>query len=271
MKDPTWSICSDCKADGRFVWTSDGDIVCTRCGLVKEGHVISEEPEWRCFEDDDLVEKTRVDFYDEDRDKKASVMYKEHLHHFEDDVLMNMVDEMFNPLPFVKPCKTTRRLVILGVCVYLASKILGRSYEPCQICRMMNIPFTNDFYVQQNQVLDYLQAYHQDRYGKVWTAIRSNTMIKSIVHTLGAQCAIEEWRVIRVAEEMYNKVVVSFGHTGKTSTFSISVVYAACRALQIQNVCANDFVKVFNITKATLAKHEQYIQNALCVGDTHGA
>lgn len=50
---PSLSVCNDCGSDDIWEDQKNGCVVCQQCGVVLSSQLISEEPEWRDFTDDD--------------------------------------------------------------------------------------------------------------------------------------------------------------------------------------------------------------------------
>lgn len=49
--NPERDGCPQCKGTQFRVWQAEGDLVCVRCGLVVDSHMIDETPEWNTYQD----------------------------------------------------------------------------------------------------------------------------------------------------------------------------------------------------------------------------
>jgi transcription initiation factor TFIIIB Brf1 subunit/transcription initiation factor TFIIB len=261
--NPHWWVCSDCRAYGKFVWTNDGDIVCTACGLVKEGHVISDEPEWRFYEDDG-PDKSRVEVIEEFQSKKATVVHRELLSRlldiYQDSTIKECIDELYVVL--TDYFKKNKKLLV-AVISFIACKWTMRPVTPYNICYNMQMDYNQkDFWGMYNDVMEKLKIDRPRTYHRVVDVISSDNDINVIVRSLSQyfELKFDETAIIRVASDLLAR---THEHMScKMTKLSASVVYVACKALGYR-ICTQKYADVFLISQSTLCKHESSIQDIL--------
>jgi len=228
---------------------------------VKEGHYISDEPEWRCFEED-CDDKSRVHVLEDDPSgyqKKASYIYKDILHHF-DEVMVPIIDEIYMELQDTFPKNKKKSLPVI---CYMVSKLLWRPFTCENICYMLQMEYdTHDFWSMHTIAMQRLKDVNEKRYRQLLDCAKMHSDVTAIVRRLGEKhpLTIPEHKIIRVANDIYTKVVDK--HACKMSKMCVSIVYVACQALR-GSVSKKVFSDIFAISESTMKKHEQIIQSIL--------
>lgn len=250
-----WFTCTDCRSENSLVWTSEGDIVCRRCGLVKEGHCISEAPEWRSFEDEE--DKSRVEILYEQTPKKASYIFKDMLHAF-DDVMIKTIDEVYE---ITKDVTVQKRMVQLIVTCHISSTLNTRPFTPESICHMVDVPYNHkDFWTMHAKCVENIMHKSPRLYSRFMEASNKTTTITAIVRRL-YDYDVDQWKLIRVANDIFSKTKDGVS-SSVNSKFFVSVVFVACKALGYR-IPKKHFVDMFALSDETIAKHEASIQCVL--------
>lgn len=270
MIDHNWHICADCGAS-HLVWTRDGDIVCASCGLVKEGHVISDEPEWRKYDDDEpfASTKNRVErLLEEHNQRKASTVYRDILHHF-DSSLYECIDDIFeisSPLHIHQ--RQQKKLFFLAACIFATMRSRWHTMlHPSDICRLLQVPFNQEFWSCFSGVDNILREKRPLLYERLQNCLQSNKDLTTNVYKLYelsplARKHITDKRLlIRIVNELFEKARNLISSV-KLDKFNISLVYIGCKAAGFK-VPINEILDVFNISKNTIDVHEHLVQSAL--------
>lgn len=269
-----WYDCSDCGRSD-LVWTRDGDIVCRACGLVKEAHYISEQPEWNMYghDDDKHSSQIRTEEYVDIliHKNKASHVFKEHLHMF-DTSLISSLDDIYDLCkPLHEKHRRSKKIIFVAVCIYISAKMERRALKPDDICSLMNVHFDHNFWSVHGEVIAHIHKNRPRLFDKLHNvSTRQNKINMEISGNVHRLCDFSEnafklvrnrHHLIRVANDIRTKAM-TVASNSKSDKFDISVIYVACKALGYK-ISTHDFTRCFDISKSTMEKHEKMIQHAL--------
>lgn len=243
-------ICSDCRGT-RMVWTRDGDIVCTGCGLVAEAHVIDDRPEWRSFGDDDgLEDPCRADVLKEDispQERAQRMLLEKSLPN--DDSLL--IDTTIAKMVSAKG--NHKGIAMLAVCLYKASEQLRRGFTAQQVCNMLHVE-SKTFW-----------GCFDDCYDDKGHCRGSHSFAVCTRMIAGLEAKFEWFHdshkplVMKVLRQL---LAIQLCASVKSSKLLASIVIMSCRLAGV-SIVARDACQLLGVSMKTLQKHEGLIQEAL--------
>lgn len=243
-------ICSDC-GGSRVVWTRDGDVVCTGCGLVLEAHYIDDRPERRFFSgdgDDGGDDPCRTERLIENVDPKEQAVKRmiDHILPSEDTPLK---EETMKQLK----SHTRKEIHVVAACFYKASESLGRGFTAQQVCNMFGVN-TKAFWA----CFDKSGCSRHMRSCEAPLAV-CKRMVAGLEGSFEWFDRKHRQPVIKVMRQLLE---VDGCGSLKSSKFHASVLCIACKITGVPLVLS-DVSKMFDVSIKTIHKHEALLQEGL--------
>ena len=273
--------CEDCRST--LLVEYRGDIVCSRCGLVKSEYCVFDDTcDYKMFHESDVPFKRQcqqnrvtkranhVLLRIENTYKKAKYKneYKKILVEklcWDDDIVA-LCCEWFeitieSSKNQIKLQRKTRETYIFVACAYCASVYLKRGYDVYTFCDYFGVmihKFWDILYIVQESWKDL--AWYKELKDMMESSIE---IIKRKVYEMTFIPMNDSWNVIKDATKLYKKVH-NYGNltSVKRKTLHASCIYIACKLHKV-DITKDDFCKKIDVSPATLNTQEHIIQKAL--------
>jgi transcription initiation factor TFIIIB Brf1 subunit/transcription initiation factor TFIIB len=229
-------LCTDCGCD-RLVWKwSDGDVICTNCGLVVEERFI-----------DDRVPIGDIHNYymesDTTTEKEEIEKIKEYTQTFGNILTDNVAHKVKSTIKDMTSDDKKIRKCDIGAGIYVNSNGVTAS----QICESLNIKSRTFWKSSISQ-------------GKKQSI---DDILKRIIHSCEYIPADKAWDVIKISKRFLE--VLESNETiqaCKPNKIAITLMIIACEVLKL-DIDREIICREYKISKVTLLKNEKIIQNTL--------
>lgn len=248
--------CFSCQSEKIVHIVADGDIVCTSCGVVQQGHVI-DDTYWGNKKYTDNMDYEHPKPTSEPPNPLMATLKEACLH------LLNMENTFVieRTMYFIGAINSKdnsvvkrgdRKRAVLATCFYLATR------EAANIGLHANVVydyFGVPMWKEYTYVICMLDL-------KVEKDILFYDSLRRMVYDCPDIDINLQWRIIKMAETVREKVHGIVGSSGKPSKLNACYIYIAWKLIEPTKVCLQSFCAHFDISVSTLHKHELLIQTA---------
>lgn len=255
MKLHTNSTCKSCQSDRLVICQRDGDIVCSKCGLVQEGHIVDDtlygsashaEIESRCF---------HYEVVNNHQNKKTKNIFSQASTEVLGDEFDNVVNDacaMYEP---VAGChRRNNKQALYCVCFILACQKNNTGVDVRNVYAHFQVPMWLHY-----GKLSLLVDKHRIKHYHNPSAISLRRMVYECCDLNKEQA----WKVIQVASQLLERVSCLASKV-KMSKLNACLIYIACKInMYEKNVSLERVSQLFGVSVSTLKKHELLIQSAL--------
>lgn len=245
-------ICFACKSAKIVHVVVDGDMVCRACGVVQQAHVI-DDTYWGNAKYNDATEECLP----------APLPYSEPQHPLRKSLkeacfhLMNtentLVTERTIHFVDILHGHGIKRKTAIATCFYLATKEANVGLNASIIYAYFQVPIWKEY----NNVVAVLSP--ELRVGDAMCC----ESLRRMVYTCYDIDVKLQWKIIKAAESIRQKVHGIVGVNGKPSKLNACYIYIARKLIEPNMFCIEDHCKFFDVSVSTLNKHERMIQAAL--------
>jgi transcription initiation factor TFIIIB Brf1 subunit/transcription initiation factor TFIIB len=248
--------CKECRSINLVLCQRDGDIVCTSCGLVQEAHVI----------DDTLYGNTTygnmesVTIHYEKLQKykhnKNDLFSKASIYILGDefDNIISEARALYSAISQLHKGRHNKALCC--ACFLYACKNFNAGVEPSKVYAFFDVRLWLHYSKLSFLIEQVMNQKHN--VNKVCNYTDLKRMVYEC-HLLNKQQACQ---VIHVATQLYNKIQCLTSKV-KTSKMNASLIYISCLINKYNDVSLEFVSKFYNVSIATLKKHETLIQTVL--------
>lgn len=253
-------FCKSCKSDKLIICHRDGDIVCSSCGLVQEGHII----------DDTLygnISHTELESGyiptaqpTTEKSNSARIVFAQASIYILGDEFDGVVTDAC--LSFEVAAKNHRgrcRKALSCVCFLNACKNHKTGVDPKMVYAYFQVPMWLH-YSKLNLLLSTCEQ--QNTKTKNKGVKDENIAIKRMVHGLPGINKNDAWKVINVAYQLQQQVGCLLSKV-KISKLNACLIYISCQINKHDKFNMQCVSQIYNVSIPTLKRHELLIQSAL--------
>lgn len=260
--------CTDCNSDDFVHDHAAGDIICTQCGLVAEGHVISEEKEWavaeneRCFpmiqtRDGQTTTMTKIEKRDKVTGHDFRTLHQRQLQQQDaavagarhdnntietigrhelklNDSIINTAKELFHDFKSLrdKGCKGNVLLGVTACCLFYACRLERVSRSKTEIAYACGISDT--ILNKGDKVFKSTMEGSKKRYVKdLYAEVEPSDLILRYVTFLDIEIDTRR-KVQKICLELASQVKQIKGLAGRTpESLACAVIFLACEKVQL--------------------------------------
>ena len=264
-------VCKDCQSAKLVLCQSDGDIVCASCGLVQEAHVI----------DDTLYGNTKYDegetcitHYEKlntsHNNKLTNKKTKDNKELFSKASVCVLGDEFYSLIDdacFLYSSvshlyKERYNKALCCVCFLYACKKLNTEVEPCRVYGFFGVRM----WMHYSKLSILIEHSINNGCNKSMTSKHNSTANNSLLKRMIYECPHlnqqQAWNVINVATQLCEKIQCLISKV-KMSKLNACLIYISCSINKYTCVSLAYVSKFYNVSIATLKKHEALIQSIL--------
>lgn len=249
--------CFDCSSTKLIHIIADGDIVCGSCGVIQESHVIDNTYRGNVTYNDETEVVYHVSSCDDYHPlKKILQTASFHLLDTEHSLVIQRTIHYFDMVIARNDGVTTRgdrKKGALATCFYLATR-------QCQVGLSVDVIYSYFGVPTWKEYSNIVRVLGPE------LVVGTSTVCDSLRRMVYSCQDIDykmQWDIIKVAEQIKDKVHHIVGLNGKPSKLNVCYIYIARKILEPNKVCIDKHCEQFGTSASTLQRHEKMIQAAL--------
>lgn len=252
------NICKDCNSTKLVICRQDGDIVCTSCGLVQEAHVMDDTLYGNTTYDDKDICTTHYEKLNTNQNIKYTIkdMFNKASAHILGDEFSNIINDacaLYTSVSQIHRVKQNKALCC--ACFLYACKKINTEVEPSKVYTFFGVRM----WLHYSKLIILIEQ--SMKYGNKFSKANSS-MLKRMVYDCPNLNQQQAWNVIKVATQLYEKIQCMTSNV-KMSKMNACLIYISCLINKYDDVTLQFVSKFYNVSIATLKKHESLVQNIL--------
>jgi transcription initiation factor TFIIIB Brf1 subunit/transcription initiation factor TFIIB len=255
-------ICKSCHSSKLVICQRDGDIVCTGCGLVQEGHLIDDtvygNTKYEDNENCSYYRKPEQVQYTTNRGFKT-LFGQASIYILGDEFDTVVVDACLLCEPVAKLHKGEHRNALYCVCFLLACKRKNIGVEARNVYAYFNVPMWSHYGKLSLEVNKHVSKNAKPK------ASDSDILLKRMVHNYLNLDKDSAWKVIQVACKIQQQVSCLASKV-KTCKINACLVYISCKINKVESISMKQISQLYGVSVQTLQRHELLIQSVLSHG-----
>jgi len=251
--------CKHCHSSKLVICQRDGDIVCTGCGLVQEGHLIDDT----LFGNMTHNDNENCSYYRKvEKDESATTRAIKLLFRqastciLGDEFDIIVADACLLCEPVAKLHKGENRYALYCVCFLLACKQNKIGVEPRNVYAYFNVPMWSHYGKLSLEVSSHLSKQVKS------TPSNTEILLRRMVHDYLKLDKDTTWKVINVACEIQQRVSCLASKV-KTCKLNACLVYISCKINNVEPLSMKQISELYGVSIQTLKRHELLIQSVL--------
>jgi hypothetical protein len=259
------NICKDCHSAKLVLCHQDGDIVCTSCGLVQEAHVIDDTLYGNTTYDDNDICITHYERLNTSQDIKYTIkdMFNKASAHILGDEFYNIINDACALYTSVSQLhKGKHNKALCCACFLYACKNINTEVEPSKVYAFFGVRMWMHYSKYIILIEQSMKHSSRQQGCAAQNSSMNNSMLKRMVYDCPHLNQQQAWNVITIATQLYEKIQCLTSNV-KMSKMNACLIYISCLINKYDDVSLQFVSKFYNVSIATLKKHEALVQNIL--------